>query len=75
MSFVILLKTNVLWKSLHASGPAIFGSIADAKQTISGFFGRGALADPQICEVVRFDDPAAISHSGYHIRRLAAGGG
>ncbi|MGH9808718.1 MAG: hypothetical protein ACRD9W_15985, partial [Terriglobia bacterium] len=66
-NYVIELANGHLWANLGASQPAQFGSLKNARQTISGFSGRGALANPKIRQIVRADTPGARFCDGFWV--------
>jgi hypothetical protein len=65
-SFVIRLANGNLWKSLGASGPAIFSNRENAEKTVAGFSGKGALATPEIRRVVSGATEGARLTDGYY---------
>jgi len=68
--FVVLLANGNLWKSLGASGPAIFHTSENAQATVAGFSGRGALANPKILRIVGAATQGACMIDGYYTAGL-----
>jgi hypothetical protein len=64
--YVIKLINGKLWKPLGAENASVFSTAENARQTIAGFSGHGALKDPLVMKITANWNPDAKFHAeGY----------